>query len=301
MAGVAAQQQGGESHYRDAGITRFIDAVDVMFVRREQLLRAATVATLALCMMLSVRLYLRDRTPLGALVARTAAQIRCPNGTERVTVGGPPQLFMHYCRDPAGNKHGPYGVWNHDGRLRERGAYRRGVRTGPLIEIDPPLFNRNSCAINGQRKKRGDKCPLIARVSRLDSKGRAHGMAYGYFYPRRQRAYIGTFRSGRRVGAWTYYHPRGHQLYRIDYGKRGTEYAYRDERNGNWCPGNAQPAIAWQLSKPDQRCTITCTTIPIKGLAFTERGICADRGTGPKLSQLLDPSMRNSLPDLGVY
>jgi hypothetical protein len=280
VCGVAAQRRADESLYRDSGISHVVDAVDLTKVWRERTLRVATVAVLALCMTLAGTLYLRERTPLQALIAHTAEQIACPAGTERVTLGGAPRLFTHYCRDPAGNKHGPYGVWTYDGRLRERGSFRRGVRNGTLIEVDPPLFHRKHCAFGGAQRASRDHCPVIARVSSLDAKGRAHGVSYGYYYPRRQKAFVGTFRHGRRVGTWSFFHPKGHQLYAVEYADDGdAQYSYYDERTGARCRGGSDPSVRWQLAEPDERCTIICSN---------DRALCRKPNDKP-------PRPRNSL------
>lgn len=58
----------------------------------------------------------------------------CPAGTARVAEDGRERRV--YCALPDGVRHGPYLAWYSNGRMREAGPYRGGLREGWWVQWD---------------------------------------------------------------------------------------------------------------------------------------------------------------------
>jgi hypothetical protein len=109
----------------------------------------------------------------------------CPPNSSRACQG-----LFHWCRDPAGNRHGSWIRLFPTGKLSLRIEYEDGQRHGPWTQWYP----------DGRKWKEG-----------AYNRGKEHGSWSGW-YPNGQKSYVHYYDNDAPVGRWTHWDEKGYKV-----------------------------------------------------------------------------------------
>lgn len=153
---------------------------------------------------------------------------------------GKPKLLTSY---EDGLLTGPYKLWSANGKLKEEGAYYKGLRDGEwnfYHIVSGKLFQKI-----GYRE--GEKHGVFVEHLPNDSVSIEGGYADGkkdglwtYYFENGQVDMTGHFKAGLQEGHWTYYYPNGQLYYEGDYskGKKTGEWLFYYNNGQMWREGS---------------------------------------------------------------